>query len=660
MANRSNHHQVFYKPLANLNTVDETNLEIDGDEDEIEVISACKDDANDINDSSSGIGRLTQHKTSANHWRYFQKQHGRNPIGLRQFRTILLAIASVLLIIFILKLATYEGHSSSSSQETTGPTNNAPHPKAKSLNSQAQAGVSSEHQPKQINVASSALVSRIGVANALISGPVGAGSMNSNSNIKPKYDNYLSSIIYERDHKSDGDNKYTSDLLDDFKYSIGDERLPESSKAGNKWWSIGVRNQRHVTIANYIRAMKSFNYNSSVTLATHLVLKSQSFHHVLELCKRWDGPISVAIFLSSGLNELPVAVSLIKFVRLCLPAPLVACMRDKLTWSLVFTTNKPDAHKSLLSSLSYPKYHLDTINYSSFADTDQCPKFADLSATELVKRFQADIIAKNNNSLISSPNGNGIGISSAGDAETPVNVLRNIARNTANTKYVLVTNVDLYPSVHLAGNFNELINSETEKSNKQLADLERCIFPLPAFEVELGAGEQQIPKTKRDLVELSSKGKIRPYREAGCDLCHEFSRQRDWLNSTGEGGGADQSDKLAVFETIEWTRSGPFTGWSPFFLAQNTYRNYNENLLSNERIDVMYEMCLLNYRLVLLDDGFLIRLTDSDRIQLATTAGDKQQHMNGTHESAGGRQSVEAALSSVSEKYKDKVNTTRC
>jgi N-acetyllactosaminide beta-1,3-N-acetylglucosaminyltransferase len=468
--------------------------------------------------------------------------------------------------------------------------------------------------------------------------------INSIANHKPKYDNYLSAVVAERDHKSDGDFKYMFDLLDDFRYSIGDERLSATSNAGNKWWSIGIKNRQHVTISNYVRAMKSFNYNTSVTLVTQLELDSQPFHHTLELCERWDGPMSVSIFLARGLNELPVAMSLIKFVRQCLPAPLSGCMRDKVTWHLVFTSSKPDIN-DLSSALTYPKYHLDTINYSSFANTDQCPKFNDSSAFELIKRFQNDILAKNNKSVISLAGGE-----AGRRAETPVNVLRNVARNTAKTKYVLVTNVDLYPSVHLAGNFNELINGNNGTiSSHRLANVERCIFPLPAFEMhksdELNT-QQQIPKTKRDLVELVSNGRVGPYREPDCIWCHEFPDEHNWLSSIVD----DQKDELTVFKTAAWTHSGA-RGWSPFFLAQNSYPNYNEDLMTNERVDLMYEICLKDYSMIVLNNGFLIRSEDSNEMPGLTRKHVRVQEQ--VH-------SVEKALSNLTLSYKDNANIKKC
>uniref|UniRef100_A0A6G1SLX2 N-acetyllactosaminide beta-1,3-N-acetylglucosaminyltransferase n=1 Tax=Aceria tosichella TaxID=561515 RepID=A0A6G1SLX2_9ACAR len=638
MPSKSNHAQVAYKPLARSSTTNcETNLEID--EEELEVISPC-------NDLDMDHGRNAQQNRTLNgNWRYFQKQHGRHPIGLRQFRTILLAIASVLFIIFILKLATYKDRSY---QEVA--TIDGTQQKVKTItrvqNTSAAESLHNDHTDQQaaINVGLSS--SLTGVVNSSISDSLHLSA----NNQKPKYDNYLSSIIYERDHKSDIETKNITVLLDDFIYSIGDERLSETanSAASNKWWSIGVKNKQHVTISNYVRAMKSFNYNSSVTLATQLVLKSQSFHHCLELCERWDGPMSVSVFLSRGLNELPLTVSLIKFLRQCLPAPLSACMRDKVTWHLVFTTSKPDT-KSLKDSLSYPKYHLDTINYSSFANTDQCPKFASSNANELIRYFQSDILAKNNKSLISLTGGG-----AASEAETPVNVLRNVARDATKTKYVLVTNVDLYPSVHLAGNFVELVESDRLRTinSHDLGNLERFIYPLPAFEMQNSLKEggdstqQQIPRTKQDLVELISNGKIWPYREPNCVWCQEFPRKREWLNSI-----SNQSDKLTVFEPTEWTHSATGTrGWSPFFLAQNSYRDYDENLSANERVDLMYELCLLNYRMIVLDNGFLVKLLDPNETP-ATTGGVNNHDRD---------QSVEVALSKLAQKYKENANIKRC
>lgn len=415
MNGRLDHNRVLYKPLTDSNA---------GDEDELEVISGVGEHSRDVISDVNHEG--AQPRTNSVR-RQTQKQIGCRTIGLRQLRTILLALASLLLIIFVLKLATYKDLPRNHEIH-----DNVTHLRADKLVPSPNNSVSSQinatqHQREKIKLLSALVTSKL-VRNrpeSLI------------DDHKPKYDDYLSSIIHENDHISF---QSMSDLLDDFSYFIGDERLTGARNRGNKWWSIKEVDKKHVIISNYIRAMKSFDPESSVTLITRLTLESQSLYHTLEQCEHWNGPISVSVFLSKGLDIMPVAITLIKFVRQCLPAPLSACMRDKITWHLAFTPKQLDT-EALSSSLSYPNYHLDTLHYSSFASSDQCPKLGNLSANELIELFQKDILVRNNMNLISLTE-----TDSNGTADPIMNVIRDVARATAKTKHVLVTNVEEIPT----------------------------------------------------------------------------------------------------------------------------------------------------------------------------------------------------------------------
>lgn len=77
----------------------------------------------------------------------------------------------------------------------------------------------------------------------------------------------------------------------------------------------------------------------------------------------------------------------------------------------------------------------------------------------------------------------------------PINVARNVARTAANTSRVLVSDIELLPSVRLASSFMEMVHQRPPKVG--------VVFVLPVFEIESG---EPPPATKRELLAASRAG----------------------------------------------------------------------------------------------------------------------------------------------------------
>jgi len=77
----------------------------------------------------------------------------------------------------------------------------------------------------------------------------------------------------------------------------------------------------------------------------------------------------------------------------------------------------------------------------------------------------------------------------------PINVARNVAKMTANTSRVLVSDIELLPSVRLASGFMEMVHQRPPKVG--------VVFVLPVFEIE---SNEPPPATKRELLAASRAG----------------------------------------------------------------------------------------------------------------------------------------------------------
>lgn len=86
----------------------------------------------------------------------------------------------------------------------------------------------------------------------------------------------------------------------------------------------------------------------------------------------------------------------------------------------------------------------------------------------------------------------------------PVNVGRNVAREMAQTHYILPSDIELYPSPNITSKFLEMI----AKNTGPLLSKNPKVFPLHIFEV---SANSQVPETKTMLKNMLSNGKLNSY-----------------------------------------------------------------------------------------------------------------------------------------------------
>ncbi|XP_051172308.1 beta-1,4-glucuronyltransferase 1-like [Leptopilina boulardi] len=176
----------------------------------------------------------------------------------------------------------------------------------------------------------------------------------------------------------------------------------------------------------------------------------------------------------------------------------------------------------------------------------------------------------------------------------PVNLGRNIARESALTHYVLASDIELYPSPNLPAKFLEMI-----RKNKQPALLKPNpkVFVLSIFEVTKTA---QPPTNKTVLLQMLKSGQAIPFHKKVCPGCHNIPKSKEWQD-------APETENLNIFHVGK--RAGVFIHWEPIFIGTDNDPLYDERLSWEGRSDKMtqgYALCVLDYDFLILDNAFLV------------------------------------------------------
>ncbi|XP_077284047.1 beta-1,4-glucuronyltransferase 1-like [Arctopsyche grandis] len=193
----------------------------------------------------------------------------------------------------------------------------------------------------------------------------------------------------------------------------------------------------------------------------------------------------------------------------------------------------------------------------------------------------------------------------------PVNIGRNIARESALTHFVLASDIELYPSTFLAERFLNMI----ARNKPLLNNNKRKIFTLNIFEVE---SYQSVPNTKSELLNMIFRGSAIPFHKKICAKCHRVPKSKKWLQT-------NETDELNVFHIVK--RVGRFCQWEPIFIGTNSDPWYDERLSWEGKSDKMtqaYSLCVMDYDFAILNNAFLVHrpgikiMTKADRYSART------------------------------------------
>lgn len=142
----------------------------------------------------------------------------------------------------------------------------------------------------------------------------------------------------------------------------------------------------------------------------------------------------------------------------------------------------------------------------------------------------------------------------------PINVARNIARETARTYFILASDIELYPTRYLIPKFFDMISRYT------IDVMKHSVFVLPLFEIK---ADQKIPETKTKLQNMLASKTAFIFHEKVCLICHNIPESAKWKRQA-------ETEGLDVFSSTK--RTGKFRFWEPFYIGTN------ENPLFDERL----------------------------------------------------------------------------
>ncbi|XP_018353350.1 PREDICTED: beta-1,4-glucuronyltransferase 1-like isoform X2 [Trachymyrmex septentrionalis] len=303
-------------------------------------------------------------------------------------------------------------------------------------------------------------------------------------------------------------------------------------------WSseIGEKSPYRVLPFVLLGAAEATDSLPQVTLSTHAT--ADQVYGIVELARRWEGPLSLAVF-APGLDAGLAVVQLDRACR-CEPAMY------KVSVHLVFPAGRPPA----LSAISRIQ--------------------GDCAASDLQWR-QAETERRKRKMTY------------------PINVSRNVARMMANTSRVLVSDIELLPSARLASGFMEMVHHRPPKHG--------VVFVVPVFEIE---SNEQPPTTKRELLAACRAGLAVYFHRFVCPHCQRFPGLTRWLIRPDPG---------KIRPLVVTRREYPHHRWEPLFIGTRDDPLYTEEMSwegKQDKMAQMFEMCLLNYRLVVLDGAFLV------------------------------------------------------
>ncbi|XP_043064720.1 beta-1,4-glucuronyltransferase 1 isoform X1 [Drosophila ficusphila] len=304
-------------------------------------------------------------------------------------------------------------------------------------------------------------------------------------------------------------------------------------------------------LQNYVRAEHGeIKCHESITYTTHA--DYTFLDNLVPLLERWNAPVSIAMH-APGTDFQPTLDS-IRYLRDCLPGSHL--VRAYTTFHVYFGT------KHIPKAVPKPHEVLKT-GYNCTLP----PPYFNVSSGHLYKAQKKLLY--------------------------PVNVGRNIARDSALTHFILASDIELYPNPGLVKKFLEMI----ARNEQYLRRKAPRVFPLAIFEVEENS---PVPHDKTELQEFLRTGKAIPFHKRVCASCHGVPKSKEWMS-------ANETDELSVFHIGK--RTGYYVHWEPIYIGTHADPHYDERLSWEGKSDKMpqgYALCVLDYEFHILDNAFLV------------------------------------------------------
>ncbi|XP_053616543.1 beta-1,4-glucuronyltransferase 1-like [Plodia interpunctella] len=363
----------------------------------------------------------------------------------------------------------------------------------------------------------------------------------------------------------------------------------------------------HYVIYNAIIGTAYANHSKYDALTYATQATPEFIYHVVEIAKYWDGPISLAVFVPD--YDLYVTMQIMNQLCHCYSA------MSKVSLHLFYPTKIPPKipyHTETRATLS----PTTTPSRSSVIQTlqEKINKYKNLNKTtraeyiQWVRRVKIERMTINRNKVL-KPVSTLRFIDCAGwsnavvtyrrqhDLMYPINVGRNVARNASKTNYFIVSDIEMVPSEGLATKFLSMVNDLMgRKKREEGCVFSKTIFVVPLFEVVRG---EPIPRDKQTLSAMVAVKRATYFHAKTCPHCQRFPGLQTWLTRRS----SDNIEPMMIAH-----REFPYHRWEPLYIGTQKEPWYNEMLVwegLQDKMTQMLELCLQDYRLIILDGGFL-------------------------------------------------------
>lgn len=287
---------------------------------------------------------------------------------------------------------------------------------------------------------------------------------------------------------------------------------------------------------NYFRATKHFQCDESITYTTH---SDWTFlDNLIPILERWQGPLSLALY-SPG-TDFGDSIKRIQYLRECVNSSLV---KELVTFHLFYDQNHLPKTGVIREPSNLP------VNCS------------ELEKTNITFGEKLETYKKADKTLT-----------------YPVNIARNIAKETATTHFVFPSDIELYPNPGLIPAFLEMIR----RNDTILQSPQPKVFVLPIFEIE--ANVRRLPENKKELISMLKNNSAIPFHKYVCSYCHRVPQFEEWINENVTETG------LHVFHVGK--RYKPYQHWEPIFIGTRYDPVYDERLSWEGRQDKMTQVIM--------------------------------------------------------------------
>jgi len=205
---------------------------------------------------------------------------------------------------------------------------------------------------------------------------------------------------------------------------------------------------------------------------------TDNLHHIEMLVKRWQGPVSIAVFAPA--YDAVTALYGIDVLRRCVP----------------------DIKRFVTFHILYPTFRQPMYGEASNA---LLAKECEVAKAALVAADEANY-ARNT------------------DIKYPQNSLRNLARVNIKTHLFYLVDIDTVPSGDLRYQFNKFAKKRGLFSTPDLLEA----FITPAFELK---GHLRPPEVKEEVIDLVDRNEMRPFHQDTCPHCHKPTKFDEWYAS---------------------------------------------------------------------------------------------------------------------------------